>query len=513
MIPVRKIVLLALFFYSINLFSQAQLLKESKIISSNHETNGIIASDISGFYNYRVNNVAGVPHLYIEKRSLESLETMFSQELIGYSKLQELVRRSNPYIETFFVNKKVYCFYNYIDNEKDTMYVMLQTVTEGGVVSDMYNVLKVYTRNTFASADIKFSPDGKQFLVAPNAASEYLNPFDPNGKPLIELKTALYESESLNLLWEKNISKYVEGKSYRVSNLQTDNNGNLYFLINEDYKAPVLSVIERASPTIKKFSDLLLHEYEYSALSISILPNGNVLLAGVFEDKIKKIKGFHSDPSLFVRVVDPNTLLVKTNKDYPFSMDIVSKLSQGRDQGKPSPTAVPHSQFNGPIVSVYNSGFFYLIQDVFYNVGKISGFIQFKDAICFDLDFEGNLKYSTIIPKHKDFITYSKMDVDILTNEDEANILLQESTILENKNFSEYESVSMDSPKKDKHNVVIAKFQAGKLQKIKLRENINSLPRLTPKNNNCILAPGKVLVVLLENTKNNQIQFASYKIN
>lgn len=496
------------------LYAQEKPIFESATTLYEGQSPGFFGGDESGLYFYNLKSVDSKPHLIIEKKNINTLELIFSKEVPDYNKFQSMVRRSSPFVQCFLINAKVYCFYQYIDNKKDTMYVMLQTVTSSGEVSEVYNVLKVPTRNTWASSVVKFSPDNEFFFVCPNPNSLYLNPFAASGEKFnIDLQSKLYKTTSLELIWEKNLSSYVNNLSYKASEFTIDNNKNLYFLIEDKNKNPQLSVLQTNSPTLKQIPELLSPDIKYEGVALKILKNGDVMYSGIVGGKVKDLKGFYKNPTFFLRIINPDNLTVKIKKDYPFDNNIMGKLSTGIIAKKPTAEQKksglePSNLFSSPIIHEFDDGYYFVTEDVFTDVFAYK--LHLKDIIVLKVSKEGDLKFMNLIPRYN--IDSYRLKLETVVINKQLFLLFGENTELASKNIKNYDSATMPQMEDCYGNVVILNStNESTLNKKTLFEN-KKKELLYFSGRNWVFEDNKILF-MLENTRANSVKYVTYKIN
>ncbi|MCW3082773.1 MAG: hypothetical protein JWP12_139 [Bacteroidetes bacterium] len=500
---------------SFNSIAQEKPFAESAVISTTDTPYGVFAEDASSLYSSRMSGLGTEHHLFIEKYDKGTFKTTYSKELPKYSEFQKLTRRASFDLHCFLVKDKVYCFYQYFDNKKDTMYVLLQTIAANGDVSDVYNVAATSTRNAFLGSIVKFSPDLESFFVVANPESPFIS-FDPNAKQVVNLQGRLYKTATLEKIWEHDISSAINGRSYDVTGFTIDNKHNLYFLLKENNRTAVLSVIGPNSPTLKQLPELVSKDLRTEGVSLQITQGGDILFAGVSADIMKDARGFYRDPGLFLRVLNPDNLEVKLTKDYPFSDDVMNKLSIGRCEKKPN---ADQRKANMEIYNLFSffqvlesdDGYYFTTEDNFWAL--FDGAIFSKDFIVIKTLKNGDLKYQAVIP-HNDRNGYM-IGINTYIINQKYYILFGEATELADKKLDEYESLTMPVIPGGYGNVVmVSAGDNGALTKKVMFPNVkHELAYDCPYSPVASIYDNNKLLFVLANTKANVIKYASYKID
>lgn len=505
-----------LFFTTNSCFAQEKPIFESTTIAYTDPIE-MFACDGSNIYYSKMMKVTGPkPHLFIEKKNMKTMEAVYSKELSEYHQFQEMVRRTNPFVKCYLVNDKVFTFYQYIDNEKDTMYVMLQTVSSSGDVSAVYNVLKVYTRNTWANSVVEFSQDKESFMVYPDPFSVFIS-INPADKFFIDVCPKLYKSSTLELIWEKKLNQFVNNDISRIRSLKVDNRNNLYALFDEDLTT-VLNVFEPNSPTAKKFPEFLSADLRCKSASLKINKAGDLVFSGIIADKNMDTRGFYGDPTLFLRVISTENLSVKINKDYQFNSEVMNKLSSGLSAKKPNADQkkmgiVPTNEFTAPVICEYDGGYYFVTENVFYDAYATKRY--FKDIVTAMVSADGALKFMNVIPKLNLDSWGQSVKPEVFVTNQKLVVLFAENTELASKKFDEYESVTMPSTKGHLGNIVIAtSADNGTFSKKVLFENIekSAIYRNAYGVKDYFYENNKV-VFTMEDTKANTIKYVAYKID
>ena len=478
----------------------------------------MFACDGDNIYYSKMVKVSGPkPHLFIEKKNMKSMETVFNKELPQYHVFQEMVRRTNPFVQCFLIKDKVYAFYQYIDNDKDTMYVMLQTVSSSGEVSDVYNVLKVYTRNTWASSIIEFSPDKESFLVYPNPASLFIS-INPADKFVIDVSPKLYKTSTLELIWEKKLNQFVDKQSSRIRTLKVDNKNNLFALFDED-QSTVLNVFQPNSPTAKKFPELLSSALRCKSSSLKVNKDGDIVFAGIIAEKDIDSRGFHNGNTLFLRVLNTENLSIKLNKDYQFDSDVMNKLSSGISSKKPNSDQKrlgiePSNEFTSPAIQEYDGGYYFVTENIFSDV--YAGQMNDKDLVALKVSKDGELKFATVIPKYNLESWGQSVKPETFMVNQQLVILFSENKELAAQKFDEYESVTMAQTKGIYGNIIMAtSSDKGDFTKRVLFENVekSQLYRNAYPPAKDFFYDGNKIMFTMEDTKANTIKYTTYKID
>lgn len=383
--------------------------------------NGFFGEDETGIYSTRTSTVGPSLHLYVDKYDKNTLNLLFSKEITASDlQLQTQFKISYAY-SAHLVKGKVFCFFQFFDNKKDTMYYMLQNVSTSGELSEVYNLLKVPTRKARLGSVVEFSPDKESFLLSSSPDPGYYNTnhnnWDPEyrentfsygkqGEGIPQVGACVYKTDKLQLVWSKDIAVAIKPFAEMFGGLKIDNAGNLFFCMKKGGRQTV-GVLEVSSPTLKILEGLTEDNKAYTACNLNILNDETVVFAGLVSDNQKGENGYNNNLGIFVRIIDRHSLNVKISKDHIFGKEIIQHLpvnvsEEKRKVDKDDPTPNdPYFAFQAPLILQNNEGFYY-ITDLIYNDtrgAKMGNKLWLKDAFAGSFDLNGEMLGATLIPR------------------------------------------------------------------------------------------------------------------
>jgi hypothetical protein len=470
----------------------------------------VFANDGTNIYLAKFANADKTAHndLVIEKRDMLTNKVLFSTILDDYHKYQQQVRVPSSFVKCVMVKDKIYAFYEYINNNVDTLTTLLQIVdANSGTASETHSVYKVFTKNNRTESIIEFSPDQKYFMVCADPHSPFVA-FTPTQKFFIEMKPRLYETSGLKPVWEKPINGIVNSMSSKFSSLKIDNYGNLYTLSDNDDACTVnLFPVEGGSSTV--VATIFNIEKRCKNGLLDAGKDGNMLFSGVVEEKGRDDKGLYGSPAFFISVFDGKSRTVLLSKEFPFDQKIYDRLTATKIEGKEW-SQKAYNDFVTMSLKEYDGGYYLVTDHVFSPDEIVFSDRTYKDIIIAKVSKGGELGFMKLIPRRNRGGWEEVIKTEALVDGQNLLLLYGENTKLAAEAIDAPSSASMPLLEEYYGNVILASAsENGNFNKKILFENKkNSQIYMGAKglSTAASFGPGKILLPL-QDSKGGTIRF------
>lgn len=476
----------------------------------------IFAEDGKHVYIAKFANAKGSVHndLVIEKKEFLTDKVVFSTVLPDYYTYQQKVRVPSSFFKCVLVNDKVFAFYEYINNDTDTMKVLLQTIDiNTGVASRTYNVYSVFTKNNRTESIVEFSSNKEYFMVCADPHSPFISA-GPGHFFQIDLSPKLYKTSDVSLVWEKAINKEVSYTSSKYRDFKIDNWANLFALSDED-EVSVLRVFPSGEEGSLHFPDVLPLSKHCKNGTLLANKDGKIVFAGVIADKGKNETGLFDKPAMFIKIVNSSNFSIEQSYEFPIDSKIIGRLSVDKS-AKKEWSLKALNDFLAFNIKESTDGYYLTAEHVFMETDNMFANRTFKDIIVVKVSKEGNLKFMKLIPRRNRGGWGKNIVAESFLISDKLVVLYSEEKSHATSEFESLSSATMIESLDYYGNIVLAcESDGGNFKKMILFDNKKGGQIFMGWLGICPASAfaGDKVIIPLQDYKANTIRFEAYKVN